>query len=409
MSENYQVFKGIKVLDFTWAVVGPLTTKMIADHGGTVIKIESLSKPDITRSNAPFIDGIPGINRSQFFATYNTNKLSLGIDLRTQAGRDIARLLVDRWQPDIVAESFAPGTMTRWGLDYEDLRHFKADLIYFSTTQLGQTGPYARYSGFGNLAAAIAGLHHVTGWPDRVPVGPYGALPDVLAPPLALTAIIAALDYRRREGVGQRVDVGQIQSALQFMAPALLLYQGTGVTPGRRGNRDDSMVPHGVFPCRGEDRWIAIAVRDEHDWQALRTFAADQTWAQDSRFATNEGRKRFESELERAIASWTGSWDAHQLMDALQHAGVPAGLVADSRDLAHDEHLAATGFFLDVEHPEGGTIACDSLPFSLSQTPARVSGPPALGQHTHKVLTELLDFSDAHVADLLEQGVVQIS
>lgn len=409
MNGDYQVFQGIKVLDFTWAVVGPLTTKMIADHGGTVIKIESMSKPDVARSNAPFIDGVPGLNRSQFFATYNTSKLSLGLNLSTEEGRDIARCLVDRWQPDIVAESFAPGTMARWGLDYDDLRLLKADLIYLSTTQLGQVGPYARYSGFGNLAAAIAGLHHVTGWPDRVPVGPYGALPDVLAPPLALTALVAALEYRRREGVGQRVDVGQIQSALQFLAPALLHYQATGITPGRRGNRDASMVPHGVFPCRGEDRWIAIAVRDEHDWQALRGFAVDQGWAQNPQFATNDGRKRSENELERAIASWTGSWDAEHLMYALQDAGVPASLVADARDLAHDEHLAATGFFLEVEHPEGGMIPCDSLPFSLSETPARVSGTPTLGQHTHKVLTELLGFSDDRVADLLEQGVVQIS
>lgn len=401
------VFKGLRVLDFCWVVVGPLTTKHLADHGATVIRIESLSRLDYLRSTAPFKDGKFGLNRSQFWSTFNTSKLSLGLNLSSERGRELIRRLVEEWQPDVVTESFAPGQMARWGFDYDSLRKIKPDIIYFSTTQLGQTGSYAQYAGFGNIGAAIAGLNHVTGWPDRSPIGPWGAMPDMVNPPLAMSAIIAALEYRRRTGKGQRLDLSQIEGSLQYIAPALLDYASNGHVAERNGNRDPSMSPHGAFPVKGDDRWIAIAVRDDHDWDALRELAAGEPWTEDERFRTFADRKRHEDELEEAIGAWTSGFDGESLMTDLQSRGVPAGVVKSCLELMHDPQLAHQDFFQETEHLECGTMPVDGPSFRLSLTPWKASGAPVLGQHNTQILTEILGLSEPELTELVVEGVIE--
>ena len=197
-------FSGLRVLDFSWVGVGPITTKHLADFGADVIRVESVSRPDTLRNGAPFLNRIPGINRSQFSANYNSSKRGLGLNLSTERGRELARQLIRRWQPDVIAESFTPRVMPGWGLAYDDVRKLVPDVIYFSTCQQGQTGPHSGYAGFGMLAGALAGFYHITGWPDREPAGPYGAYSDFVNPPNAAAAIVAALEYRRRTGRGQR-------------------------------------------------------------------------------------------------------------------------------------------------------------------------------------------------------------
>ena len=407
MPETPSVFEGLKVLDFAWVVVGPLTTKHLADHGATVIRVESLSRLDYLRSTAPFKDGQFGLNRSQFWASFNTSKKSLGLNLKTDPAKELIWRLIREWQPDLITESFAPGQLARFGFDYESVRAVKPDIIYFSTTQLGQTGPFTQYAGFGNIGAAIAGLNHLTGWPDRPPVGPWGAMPDMVNPPLAMSAIIAALEYRRRTGKGQRLDLAQIEGALQYIAPALLDCDSNGTVVERAGNYDVGMAPHGAFRVAGEDRWVSIAVRNDADWAALCKAAAGEPWTTDARFQTFAGRKEHEAELESQIGAWTAKQDGERLMLDLQEQGVPAALVKSCIELMDDPQLRYMDFFHETQHAECGPMPTDGPSFRLSLSPWAATGAPTLGQHNEEILREILHVSDEELASLIGEGVIE--
>lgn len=401
-----KVFDGLKVADFSWVGVGPITTKYLADHGATVVRVESASRPDVLRLIPPFKGGTPGLNRSQFFANYNTNKLGLALNLNTPEGRQVAWRLI-MWA-DVVAESFTPGTMKAWGLDYESIVGVRPDIIMISTCQQGQTGPHAHYAGFGQLASALGGYYELTGWPDREPAGPYGAYTDFICPPFALAALLAALDYRRRTGKGQYLDLSQLECGLQFLSPALLDYAVNGRVATRLGNRDPLACPHGVFPCAGEDRWVAIAVTTEREWRELCRVLRHPEWAADGRFATFLSRRQNEDLLESLIADATRDWDAYELMSALQAAGVPAGVVQRCSDLHRDPQLAHRGHWVTLDHCEMGLTVYDGIPFKLLETPGRLErAAPCLGEHTEFVLKELLGYTDEEVAELVIAGALE--
>ena len=227
-------FEGLRVLDMSWVGVGPITMKYLADHGAEVIRVESVSRPDPARSVPPYKDGKPGFNRSQFPANFNTGKYGLGLNMSKPEARELIKRIITTWRPDVLAESFTPRAMRGWGLDYPNVRKLKDDIIYYSTCQQGQTGPHASYGGYGNLAAALAGFYHVTGWPDLEPAGVYGAYTDFVNPPNGVAAVIAALDHRRRTGQGQHLDLSQYECAVHYLAPQLLDYQLTGRVAGPR-------------------------------------------------------------------------------------------------------------------------------------------------------------------------------
>ena len=223
-SDPAMPFDGIKVLDFTWVGVGPITTKHLADFGADVIRVESVTRPDVLRGGVPFKDAEPGINRSQFSANYNSSKRGLGLNLAMPESRELIKNLIKEWQPDIIAESFTPRVMAGWGLAYNDVQMILPEVIYLSTCQQGQTGPHSSFAGFGQLAGAMAGFYHITGWPDREPAGPYGAYSDFVNPPNAAAALVAALEFRRRTGKGQHLDLSQYECATHFLAPAIMDY-----------------------------------------------------------------------------------------------------------------------------------------------------------------------------------------
>src|SRR5205809_108896 len=216
----------LKVVDFSWAGVGPITVKYLADHGATVVRVESHARYDVVRLGPPWHDGKPGIERSQFYASYNTSKLGIALDLSKPEARAIARRIA-AWA-DVVVESYTPRVMRAFGLAYEDLRAANPRLVMLSTCLQGQTGPYAEFPGFGQLAAALAGFYEIAGWADRAPAPPYGAYTDYVVPRLAATALLAAVDHQRRTGEGQHLDVSQVEAALHFLAPALLDHELTG-------------------------------------------------------------------------------------------------------------------------------------------------------------------------------------
>ena len=413
-------FEGIKVLDFSWFGVGPITAKYLGDHGATVVRIESVSRPDGLRAGMPFKDAQPGINRSGFAANYNTNKYGLGLNLSKPEGRELVKRLIAKWQPDVLVESFTPKAMPNWGLDYPNVKEIKPDIIYLSTCQQGQTGPNAMYAGFGNLAASVAGFYHITGWPDREPVGPYGAYADFINPQNALAAVVAALEYRRRTGKGQYLDQSQAECASHFFAPAVMDYVVNGRVMGRRGNRDDVYVPHGVYPCaepaetpaigRKGGYWCAIAVTSDREWDALCMAMGEPPWCREDRFATFLRRKDNEDELDRLIGEWTPGYEPHDLMRRLQETGVPAGAVQSQSDLWEDPQLKHRDFFQWLEHSECGPMPYDGLQFILSKTPGKMrTGHAMIGEHNEMILKDFVGLTDEEMVELLLAEVLEIS
>lgn len=402
-----QALDGLKVADFTWAVVGPLTTKYLSDCGATVVKVESVRRPDPLRLGAPYKDGIPGVNRSGLYSSWNTNKYSLALDLGHQRGREVARRLV-AWA-DVVAENFAPGVMEKWGLGYEDLLRIKPDIIMFRCSGQGQTGPHAKQPSYGFHLIGLSGFTHLTGWPDRTPSHTYVAYTDILAPRVGVAAVMAALDRRIRTGKGVCIDLSQFEvSAAYFLAPVLLDCAVNGRVAQRTGNSCESVAPHGVYPCRGEDRWCAIAVFTDGEWQALCRLMGDPSWAREPRFATLLGRKAHEAELNELIAGWTRNWTAESLMESLQAVGVGAGLAATAEDLCSDPQLRERRYFTSLKHSEIGQMSHPGQPFQMSETPFELRMPgPCLGEHTELVCREFLGLSDQEFDDLLVSGVLQ--
>ena len=402
-----RVFDGLKVLDFGWIGVGPITARYFADHGATTIRVESATRFDGLRMAPPYKDATPGLNNSQFFASFNASKMSLGLNMAHPDARAIAKRLCLEWA-DVITEGFTPKQMRAWGLHYDDLAPTRPDLIMVSTCQLGQTGPYSMYAGYGNMAASLAGYYEITGWADRAPAMVYGAYTDMLTPAVGATLITAALDYRDRTGKGQWIDLSQFEIGVNYLPATVLDYTVNGRIASRRGNQDDRACPHAAYRCQGEDRWLAIAVFTDDEWRALLRTMENPSWAQTERFATFTDRKTNEDELNRFIETWTASQDAFVLEQQLQEAGVPAGVVAKQSDLFADPQLKDWGFFAWCDHKVMGRSPYDGLMSHLSKTPGQVAPAPLLGEHYEEILKGILNFSGEQIAELIGQGVVEM-
>jgi len=399
------IFEGLKVADFSWVATGPQVTRALAQQGAVVVKVESHKYPDPLRTFYPFKDNIPAIDRSAFFAAYNPDKYSISLDLNKLQGQQVAKKLVT-WA-DIVIENMSPGTMARWGLDYESCKQLKPDIIYISTTQMGQSGPYSLFAGYGQFAAAMAGFFHLTGWSYRDPSMIYNNYPDFIAPHFITITLVGALLYRHRTGKGMYIEQSQIEAAIYFLGPALLDYFVNGREANRQGNRDPYMVPHGIFPCQGEDEWVAIAVSTNEEWQNLCRALGREDWLQDERFATILARKENEGELEELISNWTKEHTPEEVMDILQSAGVAAGVVATSEDLFNDPQLKHRGHFKTLEHRVIGRHSYQAPAFRFSKTPHYMKrAGPTLGEDNEYVYKEILGFTDEEIAELLIEGVI---
>lgn len=401
-----QSLEGVKVLDFGVTGVGPLVPMCLAHHGATVIRIESRRRLDISRIMGPFKDNIPGPNRAYSHPRNNQNKLGMTLDLTNPKGKEIARRLV-AWA-DIVSESYAAGVFDRLGLGYDDLRKIKPDIIVYNTSNLGRTGPEAGMIGYGPHLTAYLGLPYLTGWPDRLPSMPYFAYTDYLSPKFGITAVMAALDYRRRTGKGQHIDLSQMECAVHFMAPIIMDYTVNGRVQSRDGNKCPYAVPHSAYPCKGDDRWCAISVATDEEWNALCGVLGNPEWTKQAKFSTILGRKQNEDELNERLSRCTADFVAEELMELLQTANVPAGIVENGEDRQKDPQLAYRGFFRRLSHPEMGEVVCEGDGFILSKTPAEIKTPgPLLGEHTELICREILGMNDDEFIDLYNQGVFE--
>jgi len=392
---------GVKVLDFTWAMAGPATTRVMADFGADVIRVETSGHLDVARTIGPFVADTPGVDASGLLFNMTTGKRSIALDLSLPEAAEALDDLV-RWA-DVVVESFSPRGSTALGLDYPRLVKLNPNIIMMSSCLFGQTGPLEQYAGFGTMGASLSGFFHLTGWPDRQPCGPFGAYSDYMSPRFALCALLGALDHRRRTGEGQYLDFAQAEAAVHFLAPALLDYSVNGHIATRDGNADQVMAPHGVYRCAGDDVWIAVACRDDTDWRAL-AHLLDRSDLADLGAAQRRARR---ADLDAAIGAWTAPRSPSETEAALIAAGVPAHIVQNSGECAVDPQLAHHGHFVTLPHPEHDWIVVEGSRILLSDTPAVVEGvPPLLGQDTVAVLTEVLGYDDDRLGALFAAGAV---
>lgn len=402
---NVLPFAGIKVADFSWVGVGPISAKCLADHGAQVVRVESESRPDVLRAAGPFKDGEPGWNRSQFFGDFNSSKQSLTLDMKNSESLALARRLI--LDSDVLIESFAPGAIARMGLSYAELSKEHPGLIMISTCLMGQTGPAAGLAGYGYHAGAIAGFYEVTGWPDLGPNGPWIAYTDTIAPRFVATVLMAALDHRRRTGKGCYIDVAQMETALQFLSPELMDLQLSGHEATRNGNRSRYHAPQGCYPCQGDDQWCAVAVETEDEWQALCRTIGQTYWCTEERLSSHAARLAAHDEIDDAIASWTRTRSPREVMHTLQQAGVPAGVVQRSGDLLADPQYEYREFYRWFDHPEMGHIPYAGHAYRIAGYDNGPRGPaPCLGQHSFEILSEQLGLSDEEVAAAYAAGAV---
>jgi len=394
---------GTRILEFGAGAAGPIATRYFAEHGADVIRIESRSRPDFLRAYGEVDPDDPDrLERNPLFDALNPDKRSVAIDLKHPEGRALAIELVKA--ADAVAENFAPRAMPGLGLAYADLVEHKPDLVMISACLNGQTGPHRDYPGFGGQGAALAGFNHLTGWPDREPVGPYGTITDSLAPRFSAAALAAALLRRRRTGQGTYLDLSQVEAGVYALSPWLVEYQVTGEARGRMGNRADRYAPHGVFPCAGDDRWIVVAVYTEPEWAQL---AAEAGLARPE-WADVRGRLTDVDALEAAVASWTSGQDADTLADRLQGLGIEAVPVADFGDASTDPQLRTRGHYVALDHPVLGPGEYERNGIRVSGAPCGYLAPsPTLGQHTDEVLAEVLGLADPEITRLREAGAIQ--
>ncbi len=402
-----RALEGIKVVEFAAFAAGPVVGKHLADHGATVVHIESKVRPDGFRAHyPPYKDNIHGLNRSGLFALCNNDKLDITLNLKkAPKATDLAKRIV-AWS-DVVIENFSPGTMKRLGLDYEALRKIKPDLIMLSSSNLGQSGPHAHHAGFGSQLSSLAGFTHLTGYSDGPPQILYGPYIDYIAVAYGAVAILAALDYRERTGKGTHIDTAQYETGLQFMAPILLDYKINGKVASRNGNRDPAAAPHGAYPCKGDDSWCVISASSESDWESLCRAMGNLAWTKESRFATLQSRKEHEDELDQKIGAWTTGFTAREITEKLQASGIRAGIVNTMRDIYSDPQLKHRRQWVELEHPEIGKMHYQRPPFFLTRTP---SGPerrdPLLGEHNGYFYQELLGLSEKEYQELVAEGVI---
>jgi len=403
-----------RICDFTGQLAGAGATKWLAAFGAEVIRIEdpaTQGRWDILRSMPPFVDERRGVDFGGGFNNHNVEKVGLTLNLRTERAREILAEIVKR--SDVVAENFASGVLERWGFGYERLRALRPEIVYVSNCGFGHVGPYASFKTWGPIVQAVCGLTFTSGLPDREPAGWGYSYMDHTGGMLMAIAILLALLHRERTGEGQWVDLACTEAGLTLHGPAILDWTVNGRPMRRPGsphsNRSESppMAPHGIYPARGVDEWVAIACRSDAEFAALARVVA-APWAQEARFASLAGRLAVQDDLDALVAAWTRAREKAAVAAALQAAGIPAAAVARPQErIDGDPNTAAWGLWPRVQHSKMGSVRVDGLPVHLSKTDWELRrGGPCVGEHTELVLGRLLGLSREEVAKLRAEGVV---
>ncbi len=397
---------GIRVLDFTRLGTGGMVTWCLACFGAEVIKIESGNNPDILRVTAPFVTSKPSLDSAAFFLEITSNKKSLGLNLKHPRGLELTRKLM-LWA-DVVCENFAPGTLDRLGLGYSVLKEIRPDIILVSSSIQGQTGPHSEFAGYGHNTVGLSGITDLVGFPDKPPAGVQLPYADYTTPPLGVIAVLAALEYHRRTGKGQHIDITQYEATLHFLEVPLLDYFNNGNMQTRDGNRSPGEAPHGAFPCAGDDRWCVIAVHNDAEWRALCHAMGNPALAEDPLFSTILERKQNEDKLSGLIASWTMNFSPEEVVRRLRAVGIDCGVVRNGKDLVEDPQLNSRGAFQEVYgHRELQSYSMRPPPLKFAKSHFVAKAPPVFGEHTYEICRELLGLSEAEISQLLSEGALE--
>lgn len=396
---------GVRVVEFTWAWAGPYAGQLLGFMGAQEIKIEGPKRFDTSREMADAMGGkTKSVEESVRFHLTNANKLDVTLDLTTPKGAELARRIVG--VSDVVVENYRPGVMKRFGLDYPVLQQVKPDIIMLSCSATGQTGPRAHYAGFATIFAAMSGLIDLTGYPGGPPGEIRGGI-DLRVGTTAAFAVLAALYHRRRTGEGQYIDLSSREAITCLIGDSILGYAISGRLPSRLGNYDDIMAPHNCYRCRGEDKWVSIAVATDEEWQALCHAIGHPDWAEEKRFADAYSRWRNREELDKLIGEWTINYTHYEVTDILQRTGVAAFPSLNSQEIFNDPHLKERGILAEIDHPMIGKRYIVNPPWKFSATPARVTRHgPLLGEHNHYILGELLGMAEEEIKALAKEEII---
>lgn len=402
---------GIRVCDLTWVIAGPTATRILADFGAEVIRVEHGQAVDPIRLGRPIAGEKPTLNNSGFFNYFNRNKRSVLLNVRHPLGMEVLHRLIR--VSDVVIENFSSGVLESWGLDYEAQRAINPGVIYCSISGFGHTGRDRHFTTWGPTAQALSGLTLMSGLPGKPPAGWGYSYLDHTAGYYAAIAVMMALHHRNMTGEGQAIDIAQVETGMVLTGPAVLDFEVNGrswlregMPPGNR-SWEPRIAPHNTYRCAGDDRWVAVAVRSDAEWEALRRAMGEPGWAGDARFATNAGRLEHEAEIDAGIEAWTRRRDAYAVMATLQAAGVPAGVCQTAGDrVERDEQLRARGWWTRMPHPELGDSGFDGVAPRLSRTPgANRSASPLMGEHTFEVMTGVLGMGPEEFEELEGMGV----
>lgn len=397
-----QPLAGVRVVNLGWIWAAPALAGAMADMGADVIKIETGRRVDNTRRSGALYKDVPLLNHSSL--TLLRGQRSVTLDLANPESRGVALEIIAA--SDVVVENYRPGTVARWGLDYEAVRRARPDVIMLSLSAGGQTGPLSKITTFGSTLSCLTGLDSIQGYFQDEPQAFGTAHIDPLNAYFGLTAALSALRHRERTGQGQYIDLGQWEATTTLFGAPMLDYQWNGRAQGTMGNRDVAMAPHGVYPALGEDAWIAIAVENESQWRAFRKALGNPAWAGESRFADIYRRLRNQDALDERIAGWTRHRDARDTAMALQRAGVPAFPVLSDAEAFDDPHYTARGGWVEVDHPFG-KMMLNGIPWKIKGAPGEVrKAAPLLGQHNYEVFRELLGMSAGQTARLEGAGAI---
>ena len=396
---------GVRVADFSWVLQGPRCTQWLGAMGAEVIRIETSRRLDQFRKNPPFAEGKPGLNRAGSFHQLNYSKKSCTLDLNQPEAAEIAKEIVKI--SDVAIENFAFGVIDRFGLSYSVLKSVKPDLIMVSSTALGGTGPEKHHVAYGATIHSFSGICSLTGYTDGLPKPLGGTYTDPLSGVTLAFAVLVALHHRARTGQGQFIDVSMAEATMVQLPEGLMDYAMNRRVRQPMGNRDDIMAPHGCYACKGEDKWVAIAVATEEEWEALCHVITSPALSRDERFADPFSRWQNQDELDRLIGEWTREHTPYEAMGILQQVGIAAGVPLDTEELLNDPHLKERQLFIEIDHPEVGRRPVIRLPWNLTPGPsATYEHAPLLGEHNEYVFQDLLGMSKNDIAQLIAKRII---
>jgi len=400
---NRYALDGVRIADFCWLWAGAYATGLLALLGAEVIKIESMARPDPSRKMT-LTQAFEGIDHSPIFNSINLNKLSVSLNLKQPEAVVLAKKIVQI--SDVASENMRPGAMDSIGLGYDVLKEVKPDIIMLSSSAFGAEGPLRRYGGYAPSFACYSGLAHLTGYSDGPP-NPMTGSTDLMSATTSAFAIMAALNHRQHTGQGQHIDMASVESLAVFTGDALMEYIMNGRVQSRNGNHDRIMAPHNCYRCRGDDKWVSIAVATDEEWQAFCNAAGHPEWASDERFADTYSRWKNERELNDLIGEWTVNYTHYEVTEILQKAGVAAIPSFSNEEIFSDPHFKARELAVEVEHPSMGKQVVLGPPWRLSETPARVTkSAPTMGENNEYVFGEILGMSGKEIARLIEEEII---